>query len=80
MTRRCARPSCTQAARATLSYAYDDRMVWIEELATEAHPMTHDLCDEHAASLNVPKGWECRDRRIPAAAERPLFAAAQIPA
>ena len=80
MTRRCARPSCAESAQATLSYAYDDRLVWIEDLASEAHPMTHDLCDDHAAAINVPNGWECRDRRVVVVSDRPLFAAEQIPA
>jgi hypothetical protein len=26
--------------------------------------MTHDLCDRHAASLSVPRGWRLEDRRV----------------
>ena len=48
---------------ATLSYAYAERVVWIEVLSGEAHPMTHDLCTDHADHLRVPRGWEQRDRR-----------------
>lgn len=50
---------------ATLSYAYADGVVVIEDLATEAHPMVHDLCGEHAGRLTVPRGWELVDERSP---------------
>ena len=63
MSRTCARPGCRQPAAATLSYAYGDRTVWIDALSAEAHPMTHDLCADHASALRVPNGWTCRDRR-----------------
>lgn len=63
MTRICARPGCQRSAVATLSYSYADGVVWVEDLAPEAHPMVHDLCAEHADQLRVPRGWECRDIR-----------------
>jgi hypothetical protein len=63
VTRTCARPGCREAAVATLAYAYGDRTVWLEDLAAEAHPMTHDLCATHAHDLRVPQGWTCRDLR-----------------
>lgn len=47
---------------ATLSYAYRDSVVWLEELSPEAHPMVHDLCRLHAANVRVPMGWELRDQ------------------
>lgn len=47
---------------ATLSYAYAESVVWLEELAAEAHPMIHDLCHTHASNVRVPRGWELRDR------------------
>jgi hypothetical protein len=63
VTRTCARPGCREAAVATLSYAYGDRAVWVEPLVADSHPMTHDLCAEHAATVRVPNGWTCRDLR-----------------
>jgi hypothetical protein len=63
MSRICARPGCPRHAVATLSYAYSDGVVWVEDLAAEAHPMVHDLCAHHADHLSVPRGWECRDVR-----------------
>ncbi len=69
MTRSCARPGCAQPAVATLSYDYRARSAWLERLATEPHPMMHDLCDAHADGLSVPRGWRLEDRRTVA----PLF-------
>lgn len=63
MGRRCARPGCGEGASVTLSYGYAVATVWLEPLAAEAHPMTHDLCDRHAARTVPPKGWELVDRR-----------------
>ncbi|MCZ7631713.1 MAG: DUF3499 domain-containing protein [Microthrixaceae bacterium] len=63
MSRSCARPGCSQAAVATLSYAYSESAVWLEELAVEAHPMTHDLCLLHSDAVKVPRGWDLNDVR-----------------
>lgn len=63
MNRHCARPGCHGLASSTLSYDYGQHRVWLEAMAAEAHPMTHDLCDRHAESLSVPRGWELDDRR-----------------
>jgi len=38
----------------TLSYGYGSATVWLEPLTPEGHPMTHDLCDRHAART-VPR-------------------------
>lgn len=46
-----------------MSYAYADGVVWLEDLAAEAHPMVHDLCRTHADAVRVPRGWELRDLR-----------------
>jgi hypothetical protein len=58
VSRLCDRPSCAQPARATLTYNYADRTVWLETLSDDDHPMIYDLCDLHAAGLRVPRGWE----------------------
>ncbi|MFI5044489.1 MAG: DUF3499 family protein [Acidimicrobiales bacterium] len=63
MSRKCARPGCGGSAVATLSYAYSDGVVWLEDLAPEAHPMVHDMCRMHAETVRVPRGWELRDER-----------------
>ena len=69
MSRHCARPGCNQPAIATLTYDYGNRVAWIDRLSAEDHPMTHDLCERHAASMSVPKGWRLEDRRV----VEPLF-------
>lgn len=46
-----------------MSYAYADGIVWVDELDTESHPMTHDLCGEHASRITPPRGWDLRIRR-----------------
>ncbi len=53
---------------ATLSYSYADGVVFLEELAAEAHPMVHDLCRMHASTVRVPRGWSLSDRWSDAAA------------
>lgn len=71
MSRHCARPGCHGLASSTLSYDYAEHAVWLESLAADAHPMTHDLCDHHADTLSVPRGWDFDDRRSATAV--PLF-------
>lgn len=63
VSRSCARPGCGNVAVATLSYAYADGLVVLDDLAPERHPMVHDLCAQHSAGLRVPLGWELRDER-----------------
>lgn len=63
VTRTCAKPGCDRAAVATLAYAYAEGVVWLEDLAPEAHPMVHDMCRMHADTVRVPLGWELRDVR-----------------
>jgi hypothetical protein len=68
-SRSCARPGCGVAAIATLTYDYTNRAAWLDKLAADPHPMTHDMCDRHAERLSVPKGWRLEDRRV----VKPLF-------
>lgn len=63
VSRTCARPGCSAAAVATLSYVYATGVVQMDDLAPEAHPMVHDLCERHAGNLRVPLGWELVDLR-----------------
>ena len=62
-SRTCAKPSCSVSASATLTYDYAGKMVWVEPLHHEAHPMRYDLCTEHADGLRVPNGWALQDER-----------------
>jgi len=63
MNRRCARPGCAQVATCTLSYAYAERIAWLDDLQMVDHPSNHDLCGHHADRTKAPKGWDLRDRR-----------------
>jgi hypothetical protein len=76
MTRQCARPGCSQPAVATLTYDYGSRAAWLDRLSPEAHPMTHDLCDQHGGRLSVPQGWRLEDRRMIVPISQPVPAAA----
>lgn len=64
MRRSCARPGCGETASATLSYDYGAATVWLEPLAPEAHPMTHDLCGRHAERTVPPRGWHLVVRSV----------------
>ena len=50
----------------TLTYQYAHAQVWLDDLAIERDPHAYDLCDRHAGRLTAPRGWQVRDRRIPA--------------
>jgi hypothetical protein len=43
---------------ATLTYVYADSTAVLGPLATYAEPHCYDLCEQHAGSLTVPRGWE----------------------
>ena len=56
--RLCSKPSCTRGAVATLTYDYQDSTAVLGPLATSVEPHTYDLCEVHAESLTVPRGWQ----------------------
>ncbi len=62
-----------------MSYAYAEGVVWLEPLSPESHPMVHDLCAQHAASVRVPQGWELRDDLHQQSAPSPVQARYQGP-
>ncbi|MCB5272752.1 hypothetical protein BJG92_00255 [Arthrobacter sp. SO5] len=51
---------------ATLTYVYADSTAVLGPLATYAEPHCYDLCDQHAGSLTVPRGWEVLRLAMPA--------------
>ncbi len=57
-SRRCSRTACARPAVATLTYVYADRAAVVGPLAVHAEPHCYDLCEEHAARLTAPLGWE----------------------
>jgi Protein of unknown function (DUF3499) len=70
VTRACARPACSEAAAATLTYDYQARVTWLDVLAGDRHPMSYDLCAGHAGAMTVPRGWRLEDRRADGRADR----------
>ena len=61
--RRCARPDCTDPARATLSFSYHDQHAVLTRLTADRRPQAYDLCPQHAARTTAPHGWHLRDDR-----------------
>lgn len=62
--RRCARTSCRWPASATLTFAYHERTVWVEDLRPVKERNEYDLCAAHAERTTVPIGWIKQDQRI----------------
>lgn len=58
INRRCSRSACSQAAVATLTFAYADSTAVLGPLALRAEPGSYDLCLDHSSRLSVPRGWE----------------------
>ena len=56
--RHCSRPSCSKRAVATLTYVYADSTAVLGPLATFAEPHCYDLCEDHAARMSAPRGWD----------------------
>ena len=54
-----------------MSYDYDSRTVWLDDLHADADPNCYDLCPVHADRQGVPQGWNRTDRRVTAV--RPIF-------
>ncbi|MHB8510903.1 MAG: DUF3499 family protein [Actinomycetota bacterium] len=70
--RRCSRNGCRWPASASLTFAYAQRVVWIEDLTSVAHPAAYDLCAAHAERLAVPIGWAKEDLRMAPPAVTPI--------
>ncbi|GAC1412037.1 MAG: hypothetical protein NVSMB57_07380 [Actinomycetota bacterium] len=70
--RRCSRNGCRWPASASLTFAYAQRVVWIEDLTAVAHPAAYDLCAAHAERLAVPIGWAKEDLRMAPPAVTPI--------
>lgn len=46
-----------------MTYDYDARTVWLDDLARESGLHAYDLCPTHADGLGVPQGWSLTNRR-----------------
>lgn len=56
---------------ATLTYVYADSTAVLGPLATYAEPHCYDLCEQHAGSLTVPRGWEVLRLAMPTTPPQP---------
>src|SRR5436190_16316199 len=59
----CARPGCTSAPVAVLTYDYAQRTAWLDDVGRAPQGTTWLLCLTHADTLRVPVGWQLEDRR-----------------
>jgi hypothetical protein len=46
-----------------MTYDYDGRTAWVDDLADVPLLEGYDLCSRHARAFSVPQGWVCSDRR-----------------
>ncbi len=70
----CVRPGCQALAAAWLTYDYQARQVWLDDIGGRSGDCW-PMCAAHAGSLKVPRGWSQVDRRTavrPAAGTRAL--------
>lgn len=58
VSRQCAKTACGRRAIATLTYVYAQQTVVLGPLAMYAEPHSYDLCEEHAARMTAPRGWD----------------------
>lgn len=56
---------------ATLTYVYAESTAVLGPLATYAEPHCYDLCEQHADSLTVPRGWEVLRLAMPSSPQQP---------
>ncbi|MGO3886092.1 MAG: DUF3499 family protein [Mycetocola sp.] len=64
-TRLCSKVGCGKRAAQTLSYDYADSLVAIGPLGLTPDPHSYDLCEAHAESLRIPRGWTMMRYREP---------------
>jgi hypothetical protein len=51
-----------------MSYDYNSRTAWVDDLADLRVRAGYDLCSPHARAFSVPQGWTRSDRRAGAVA------------
>ena len=74
MIERCVR--CGAPAGILMAFAYDQGVVWLEDLSGPVVPGAgYALCQAHADRFTAPVGWTLLDRRGPA---RHLFASLEV--
>ncbi|WP_261795473.1 DUF3499 domain-containing protein [Flaviflexus massiliensis] len=57
MVRQCSRTRCNERAVVTMTYDYGEATAVVGPLSPVAQKGALDLCEEHAQSVTVPRGW-----------------------
>lgn len=57
----CAR--CGSPAVSVMTFAYQERAVWLDDIATLPEPSSYPLCGDHSDRMTPPHGWTLTDRR-----------------
>lgn len=71
LIRQCSKTACVRPATSTLTYVYAEQTAVLGPLATYAEPHSYDLCEEHAARLTAPRGWDVVRLELPEGEPRP---------
>ncbi|WP_259365291.1 DUF3499 domain-containing protein [Flaviflexus equikiangi] len=57
MVRQCSRTRCAGRAVVTMTYNYGEATAVVGPLSPVAQKGALDLCEDHAQSVTVPRGW-----------------------
>lgn len=63
VNRMCARPGCEELATTTLRFQPTRREALLVDVDQDAPRTSGDLCDQHALTLELPRGWQLHDQR-----------------
>lgn len=61
--RTCARPGCAAPAHATLRFTPTGRAARLVPVDPERGASRGDLCEHHAQTVVLPRGWQLHDER-----------------
>jgi hypothetical protein len=79
LMRACAKIGCAETPIATVGLRYDERIVVVGPLLSEADPNLLELCRRHSDRLTPPVGWQRLDL-TPASGPIPASSAEQLTA
>ena len=65
MGKLCERPGCSEIAALAYGMRTEDLIFWIDVLGGDSTAETGVLCQRHADSMTVPRGWTLDDLRDP---------------
>lgn len=65
MDRLCERPGCSEPASVAYGMKAEDLVFWLDVLRDAYSPECGVLCQRHADSMVVPRGWTLDDLRDP---------------